>query len=140
MDFLPNLNFVAAISGATQANPVSINADNHGLSTGDNIYIYGVTGMTEINSGESSTSYTATVIDNDNFTLDGINGLAFSAFEGSGGIFLKKFYKTKTYKRVYAGGIGFQHRIRFTSNGTDKPFRIHGYKPNFKKRGDRNTN
>ena len=140
MDFLPNLNFVARIIDATQENPVNVNAPEHGLTTGDVIYIYGVSGMTEINSGETGISYTVTVVDDDNFTLDGINGTTFTAYTGGGSIYLRKFYRTKTWKRVYAGGIGFQHRVKFESEGIDRPFRIHGLKPYFKPRGKRDIN
>lgn len=137
MDFLPNLNFVSPIINATQANPVSINSPSHGLTTGDKIYIYGVKGMTDVNSGEASDAYTITVIDVNNFSLDGINGAAFSAYSSGGGVYLKKFYRTKTWKRIHGGGIGFQHRIKFTSEGGDRPFRIHSFKPYFKPRGKR---
>lgn len=137
MDFLPNLNFVSSIINATTANPVSINSPEHGLTTGDIIYIYGVRGMIEINSGESGDSYTVTVIDSDNFTLNGIDGSAFSTYTGGGNVYLKKFYRTKTWKRLHAGGIGFQHRITFTSEGVDRPFKIHSFKPYFKPIGRR---
>ena len=140
IDFLPNLNFVSPVIDTTAANPVSINSPSHGLATGDEIYIYGVQGMTEVNSGESADAYTITVVDSNNFTLDGINGTTFSAYTGGGGIYLKQFYKTKTWKRIYAGGIGFQHRIKFTSEGIDKQFRIHSFKPYFKPRGKRSIN
>ena len=140
IDFLPNLNFVSSIINATATNPVNINSSQHGLATGDIIYIYGVVGMTDINSGEESDAYTITVVDGNNFTLDGINGLAFPAYSTGGGIYLKKFYKTKTWKRIYCGGVGFQHRIRFTSSGKDKQFRIHGFSPSFKPVGTRSIN
>lgn len=140
IDFLPNLNFNSIIIGATQANPVNINSAQHGLTTGDEIYIYGSNGMTDINSGESSDAYTVTVVDVNNFTLAGINGTTFPEYTGGGGIYLKQFYKTKTWKRVYAGGIGFQHRLRFTSSGIDRPFRIHGLNPSFKPIGQRLIN
>jgi hypothetical protein len=140
IDFLPNLNFVSQIVNATTTNPVSINAPSHGLTTGDEIYIYGVDGMTDINSGEASDAYTVTVTDQNNFTLDNIDGTSFSTYTGGGGVYLRKFYKTKTWKRAYGGGIGFQHRIKFTSNGADKQFRIHSLKPYFKARGTRSIN
>jgi hypothetical protein len=140
INFLPNLNFVTTIIGATQANPVSVSAPDHGLVTGDVIYIYGVAGMTDINSGGSAISYTITVVDTNTLTLDGIDGTAFNTYVSGGGIYLRKFYKTKTWKRVYAGGIGFQHRFKFTSSGKDKAFKIHGYKPTFRPIGRRLVN
>jgi len=140
IDFLPNLHFITKIIGATNTNPVSLEAPNHGLSTGDEIYIYGVEGMEEINSGESSTSYTVTVVDSNNFTLDGIDGTSFNVFSNGGGVYKKLFFKTKTWKRVYAGGVGFQHIMKFSSEGINRPFRIHGFSPKFIPIGRRTTN
>ena len=139
-DFLPNLDFISTIVNATTTNPVNINSPKHGRTTGDNIYIYGVDGMTDVNSGEAGGEYTVTVVDGNNFTLDGIDGTAFSEYTSGGAIYLRQFYRTKTWKRVYGGGIGFEHRIKYTSTGIDKPFRILGYKPYFKPRGDRTIN
>ena len=139
-DFLPNLNFVSSIITASATDPVNVNSSQHGLTTGDEIYIYGVNGMTNINSGETAVAYTITVVDANNFTLDGINGTTFPVYAGGGGIYVKRFYKTKTWKRIYAGGIGFQHRVRFTSSGIDRPFRIHGLNPKFKPIGKRQIN
>jgi len=140
VDFLPNLNFVTEINSIDKTNPVNVTSTNHGLSTGDVIYIYGVLGMTSINSGNAAINYTITVVDENNFTLDGIDGTSFNAYTSGGGIYLRKFYKKKTWKRVFGGGIGFEHRIRFTSEGSDQPFRIHALKPYFKPVGNREVN
>ena len=40
---------VKTITGATAANPVVISSTAHGLSNGDEVYISGVSGMTELN-------------------------------------------------------------------------------------------
>jgi hypothetical protein len=133
MDFLPNLNFVQNIQDISQSNPCNVNVANSGLQTGDAIYIYGVTGMNQINGGP----YTVTVVDPNNVTLDGIDSSAFDAYTGAGGVYRRAFYKTKVWKRVFAGGIGYEHRIRLTSSGADRPFRIHAFKPYFKPRGRR---
>ncbi|MGD8305145.1 MAG: ubiquitin-activating E1 FCCH domain-containing protein [Ignavibacteria bacterium] len=69
------------ISNATQANPVQITANDHRLATGDTIRIQNVSGMVELNNNV----YTVTVINASNFTLDAIDGTAFTAYE-SGGI------------------------------------------------------
>jgi hypothetical protein len=230
IDFLPNLNFISGIDGITNNNPVvgtpnliSINSSSHGLTINDIVYIYGVEGMTEVNSGETSDAYTVTVVDENNFTLNDIYGFLeltitnitnaatavvkvsnfgnlangdtivikdvtgmtevnydgtneytvaninlvdmtfellgidstlygaytgvgtvnydfFTPFTSGGGIYERQFYKTKTWKRIYAGGIGFQHRVGFTSNGTDKQFKVHALKPVFKKIGRRMVN
>lgn len=139
IDFLPDLGFISTIIDASQTNPVNINAPNHGLSTGSIIYIYGVEGMS-INSGETAPSYTITNVDEDNFTLDGIDGTILNPYTGGGAAYLRRFYRSKSWKRAYGGGIGFQHRIKFTSNASDQPFRIHAMKPSFKAVGGRTIN
>lgn len=135
--FLPNLNYVASISDISRANPVNVEAPQHGLTTGDPVYIYGVTGMEEINSGNGNV---ITVVDEDNITLDGVDSSAFSAYEGSGAIYLKEFYQTKSWIRAYGGGIGYLHWIKVELSGGNRPFRIHALKPAFRPRGKRTIN
>jgi len=134
-DILPPLDFVAEIGNITQANPAQVTANKHGLSTGDIIYIYGVKGMTSIDGG-----YTITVVDGNNFTLDGIDSTGFNAYTTGGQVVRKEFYRTKSWKRILAGGIGFQHRVRITSVGTNTPLKIEGFKPYFRPRGRRTIN
>jgi len=59
------------ITGATNTNPISITCAGHGFSTGDLVYISGVTGNTNAN-GE----YAITVVDANTFTLNGRAGNA----------------------------------------------------------------
>ena len=138
--FLPNIGYISSIIDASATNPVILNIANHGLTTGSDIYIYGSEGMTSINSGESSNSYTVTNIDDNHISLDDIDGSAFSEYKGKGKVYRKQYYKNKSWKRVFAGGIGFQHKIRFTSSGTDTPFKIHAMQPAFSPRGTRGVN
>jgi len=133
LDFLPNLGYIARIINVTQANPANVNAPDHGLSTGDVVYIYGVQGMVELIDGP----HTITVVDTNHFTLDGIDSTAFTAYTTGGQVVERRFYKTKTWKRAYAGAYGYQHRIRFTALGGNRPFRIHAFKPYFRPRGRR---
>lgn len=72
--------FSKAITGATALSPVRVNSTAHGLSTGAVITISGVTGMTDLNGGP----YTITVVNANTFTLNGIDGLLFSAYTGGG--------------------------------------------------------
>ena len=134
-DILPPLDFVATVSNITQANPAQVTANQHGLSTGDTIYIYGVQGMTSISDG-----YTITVVDANNFTLDSVDSTAFSAYTTGGQIVRQQYYRTKSWKRILAGGIGFQHRVRITSTGSNAPLQIEGFKPYFRPRGGRTIN
>ena len=134
-DTLPPIDFVACVSNITKNNPAQVIAHQHGLVTGDIIYIYGVHGMTEIDDG-----YTITVVDVNNFTLDGIDSTSFTSYLTGGQIVRKKFYRTKSWKRILAGGIGFQHRVRISSGDTNAPLKIEGLRPYFKPRGGRTIN
>jgi len=134
-DILPPLGYLASIITISKENPANVNADNHGLSTGDVIYIYGVKGMIEI-SGE----YTVTVVDINNFTLDGVDSSAFSDYTSGGQIVKNQYYRTKSWKRVLAGGIGFQHRMRLICDGLNDPLKIESLQPTFKPRGRRLIN
>lgn len=135
IDFLPNLDYVCKINTISQANPAVINAPDHGLNDGDIVYIYGVSGMDEIN----STQITVIVIDKDNFCWV-VDSSAFSAYTGGGAVYRRVFYKTKVWKRAFAGGVGYIHKVKITSSGVDTPFRISGFKPLFKPRGRRLVN
>ena len=140
IDFLPDLNFIATIVDIGLGNPCNINAPGHGLSTGDEIFIYLVEGMKEINSGEEGLPYIINVVDDNNITLDGIDSTAYSAYNTGGSLFFRQFYRTKTWKRAFAGGTGFQHRIMFSSSGVLHPYRLHAMKPWFKAIGKRLLN
>lgn len=63
-----------------RSNPARVKSYNHGLDTGDIVYIEGVLGMTQINGGP----YTITVVDANRFTLDGIDSLAYTQYESGG--------------------------------------------------------
>lgn len=77
-------NFVSihsgAITAATKANPCAIEAAGHGFITGDTAYIDNVLGMTELNGN----SYTVTVVDADNFTLDSTDSTSFTTYTSAG--------------------------------------------------------
>jgi len=70
----------ASITGATQANPVAITSTAHGRTTGEQVTISGVVGMTELNGN----TYTITVTDANTFTLDNIDGTAYTAYTSGG--------------------------------------------------------
>jgi|ERR1700722_3764102 len=71
---------VGLITAATNANPCQITSAVHNLSTGNQIIISGVGGMTQLNGN----TYTITVVDANNFTLNGINSTAFGAYTSGG--------------------------------------------------------
>lgn len=68
------------ITGATQANPVVITSAGHSLQNGQQVYITGVAGMTEIN----NQLYTVGGVTSTTFQLTGINGTAFTAYTSGG--------------------------------------------------------
>jgi hypothetical protein len=69
-----------AITGATQADPVVITANNHGLQTGDTCTITDVGGMVEIN----DRTFTVTRVDANTFSLDGEDGTGHTAYTSGG--------------------------------------------------------
>ncbi len=141
IDFLPNLNFIASVDDVSKTSPALVNATQHGLVTGDKVFIYGVQGMEQINGGSSlSLPYTVTVIDENFITLDGINATAYSTYAGGGGLYKRQFYKTKIWKRAYSGAVGYEHRIRIISQGADRDLHIDSFKPYFSPRGNRTVN
>jgi hypothetical protein len=71
-----------AISNATQADPVVITADDHGLTTGDSVTIRNVVDMVELNNA----TYTVTVLTPSTFSLDDEDGTGYTSY-ASGGVF-----------------------------------------------------
>ena len=68
------------ITAATVANPVEITATSHGFLDGDDVYISGVVGMTEVN-GRFFTVANKTT---HTFELSGIDGTGFTAYSSAG--------------------------------------------------------
>ncbi len=95
----------ANITAASQDNPCQITAAAHGLTTGDPVMITSIAGMTEIN----DRIFTATVVDVDNFTLDGVDSSAFTAYTSGGTATRGTFYAAKeatAMKHFTAGNSG----------------------------------
>lgn len=72
----------ATISAATAANPVVITAAAHGLSNGDEIGLFGVGGMTELNGN----GYTVANKTANTFQLSGVNGTGYTTYTSGGDI------------------------------------------------------
>lgn len=68
------------ITAVTKANPCKVTAVGHGYSTGDEVNISNVIGMTEIN----NLTKMITVIDANNFTLDGVDSTSFTTYTSGG--------------------------------------------------------
>ena len=79
------------ITGATQTNPVNLTIVGHGATTGKQLQITGVVGMTQLN----DKIYTVTVVDADHVTLNGVNGAAFTAYTSGGSATYGTFYVAK---------------------------------------------
>lgn len=73
-------NVQEAITAISQANPCVVTAIGHGLSTGTNVVITDVKGMTELN----GFPYTITVIDDDTLSLNGCDSTSYSAYISGG--------------------------------------------------------
>lgn len=71
----------ADISGITQANPAVVTTSTaHGLTTGERVYIAGVSGMGEVN----NLFFIATVLTTTTFQLTGINSTGYGAYTADG--------------------------------------------------------
>ena len=81
-----------AMTGATQANPVVVTAAAHGFANGDEIYISGAVGMTQLNGQRFIVANQAT----NTFELAGIDGTGFSAYV-SGGAAARVYTVTTPY-------------------------------------------
>ena len=68
------------ISAVTKANPAVVTSAGHGLSTGAEILITGVVGMTELNNN----TYRIVTIDGDTFRLEGIDSKGYSNYNSGG--------------------------------------------------------
>lgn len=68
------------ITAVSQANPAVVTSEAHGRATGDYVEISKVEGMTQLNGN----GYTVTVIDQDTFSLNGIDSTGHSAYISGG--------------------------------------------------------
>lgn len=69
------------ITNITQANPAVVTSADHGRTTGDTVFIEdNVGGMTQIHNTEAL----ITVIDDDTFSLDGVDSTGYSAYTSGG--------------------------------------------------------
>jgi len=75
---------VISITGITQANPAVVTTSGaHNLTTGQQVFIKSVLGMTQINS-TPGVFYTITVTGANTFSLDGIDSTGFSSYTSGG--------------------------------------------------------
>jgi hypothetical protein len=98
------------IEDASQADPCVLNVPGHGYTTGTQVFVNGVQGMVELNGN----FYYITVIDSDNFSLDGVDATGFTAYS-SGGF-------TSTPQNAIL-------QVRCISNDTEQSTQVYPYNP-----------
>lgn len=76
----PATQITGNIAAITNANPCQITSIAHGLTTGASITIQNVLGMVQLNNN----NYTINVLDDDNFTLIGVDSTTFGVYLGAG--------------------------------------------------------
>lgn len=120
-DEAPVLETAKNITGATAANPVVITSNSHGFSNGDEVYITGVVGMTQLNGKyylvANKTANTFELTDQDG---NNINGTAFTAYS-SGGTVARIYELTTPYAE--ADNLFL---LRYTQNA-DTMYFVHPY-------------
>lgn len=68
------------ITAITAADPAIVTSVSHGLSDGKRVYVSGVSGMTQVN----GTQTTITVVDDDRFSLDGVDATSYDDYTSGG--------------------------------------------------------
>lgn len=85
-----------AISGITKASTCVVTATGHGLVSGTEVVISGVVGMTQLN----DKLFTITTIDENTFSLDGVDSSSYGAYTSGGTIYYGTFYAAKESVRM----------------------------------------
>lgn len=139
MNCLPNLGFKAEIVNISNDNPALITAPSHGLTTGDEVYIYGVNGFVDSVNGNDINNgpYIVTVLNSNVFSISTIDGTLFTAYESGGQVVERAFENMRCWKRAYAGAKGYQHFIRITNSDKNDTLNFHGFMPWFRAVGNR---
>jgi hypothetical protein len=108
-----------AVTAVTNANPASVTTSTpHGLSTDQPITIFDVSGMTELEDGENQSLvpddgllyYLITVVDDDEFTLQGIDSSAWGTFSGTAALAIGHSAFENAVPRVANGDIAIFDR------------------------------
>lgn len=94
----PLLESAKTITGATQANPVVITSNAHGFRNGDDVEVWGVGGMTELNNRRFRVANkTTNTFELNDLYGNPINGVTYTAFT-SGGNVARVYTLTTTYQ------------------------------------------
>lgn len=91
-----------AITAATQTNPVALTITGHGMTTGAQVQVSGIVGMTQLN----DKIFIATAVDANTITLNGVDGTAFTAYTSGGSATYGTFYVAKESAQManFTGG------------------------------------
>lgn len=90
-----------SISGINNANQATVSSDDHGFNNGDWVYIWGVSGMSQIN----NRGYQVTNRQNDSFQLSGVNSNGYSWYWWGGQV--RKCQYAECEMEVTSNGHGF---------------------------------
>jgi hypothetical protein len=88
-----NLTINKNILNASQTSPCVLSVFNHGYTTGTQVYVDAVQGMTELN----GRYYYITVIDDNSFSLDGIDATGYAAYTSGGFTSIPEDAKLQVY-------------------------------------------
>ena len=105
-----------AITAITQANPAVVTAEGHGFTSGDEVYLENIGGMTELNGGR----YTANVLTADTFELTGIDSTGFTAFTSGG-------TAHQTFVRVTTGAVAANNTITWDAIADAEQYAIYKF-------------
>ncbi len=117
MELINGAQQYGIIKGVSLTNPCIINSPGHSLITGAMVYISGIVGTIQLN----NIIYTITVVDANNFSLNGINAIGFTTYV-SGGIWNTTISEGQTYTpgsqyawyRFYSTQFGQYLRVAIT--------------------------
>jgi hypothetical protein len=121
------INQSGAITGISKTNPAVVTSPAHGLTTGNIIFIENVQGMINVN----DLAFTITVIDSNNFSLNGVNAIPYPNYTGGGNWIISE--NSTLFPLYISGGewiIGFTYnRWLSITIFTDPVFLVNS--PNF---------
>lgn len=90
INFFPNLDYIASVQDVSQANPAVVNSAQHGLTTGDTVYLYGsnsfdltITGITQANPAVVTVIDIGDLVNGQEITINDVEGMTEVNFDGS---------------------------------------------------------
>lgn len=115
------------VTGATAANPCVVSIPDNDFEVGDQLTIWQVNGMVELNGGR----YDVTAISGDLVTID-LDASAFSAYASGGIATAETLDEDMVWASARAGAIGYGHSIKFENSDTNSDVVISAIQPWFR--------